>query len=85
MKLGVIFPALALMLACAPGERCLVNTTRCAGPVAQVCGSDERWADNMDCRQVAEQSTGAWSCQPLDGGGHTCLPDDADGGIGGGR
>jgi hypothetical protein len=56
-----------------------VNETRCAGAVAQVCGSDERWTDVMNCDDVAAQSGGTWRCERIVDGSHACL--NADGGV----
>ena len=72
--------------ACEPVDHCLVNDTRCSGAVAEVCGSDERWTEIMNCDEVAAQSGGQWSCQSLEkDAGHTCLPVVEDGGVDGGE
>ena len=71
--------------ACDPVDHCRVNDTRCSGPVAQVCDSDTRWVEIMNCDEVAAQSGGEWTCQMLDdGSGHTCLPVEQDAGEEGG-
>lgn len=75
MKLCLIIPALVL-IACSPADPCRVNETRCSGAIAQVCGSDERWTDVMNCDEVAAQSGGSWSCQKIVDGSHACLPGD---------
>lgn len=78
MKLCLFVTMFSLSLfACSPADHCRVNDTRCTGAAAEVCGSDERWTEIMNCDQVAAQSGGAWRCQSLDDdAGHTCLPVD---------
>ena len=81
MKLLLLFCVLAAS-ACEPVDHCRVNDTRCSGPVAQVCDSDQRWVEIMNCDEVAAQSGGRWTCQALDGdAGHTCLPVEEDAGA----
>jgi len=88
MKLILVF-ILAFLLAvgicaCEPVDHCRIDSTRCLGPVAQVCDANERWVEIMNCDDVSAQSGSAWSCQPLPGGSDsTCLPTQpaADGGA----
>jgi hypothetical protein len=84
MKLCLLIPFLAIA-ACSPADRCRVDDTRCAGAVAQVCGSDERWTDVMNCDEVAAQSGGRWTCQATESGSHACLPVLDDAGAGGAK
>jgi len=71
-------------IACEPDDHCQANATRCSGASAEVCGSDERWVEIMNCDDVAAQSGGSWSCQSLENdGGHTCLPVETDARDGG--
>jgi hypothetical protein len=84
MKLLLVNCALALC-ACEPVDHCRVNDTRCSGSVAQVCDSDQRWVEIMNCDEVAAQSGGLWACQALDGDAvHTCLPVEEDASVEGG-
>lgn len=84
MRCLLLLCAALAACACEPVDHCEVNETRCSGPLAQVCDSDERWVEIMNCDEVAMLSGGGpWSCQALeDDGGHTCLPveDDPDAG-----
>lgn len=84
MKLLLAMCALALC-ACEPVDHCRVNDTRCSGQTAQVCDSDQRWVEIMNCDEVAAQSGGTWTCRMLDdGSGHACLPVEPDAGEEGG-
>ncbi len=76
----IVLAAIAFACACDPVDHCEVGDTRCHGRFAQVCDSDERWADVMDCDQVAVFSGGQWSCQAVDSeAGHSCIP--VEGGV----
>ena len=72
MKLCLILP-FVLLVACADDD-CKVEETRCAGSVAQVCSSEKRWVDVVNCDDVAKENDGAWSCQWVANAGHACLP-----------
>ena len=88
LAIGVVAAGLA---ACPPPiDGCTVGATRCVGASAQVCDSDTRWSEVMNCQDVAAQSGGQWACGVYDNGGHACLPvgdaavdagADADGGA----
>jgi hypothetical protein len=70
------------LAACPPPiDGCTVGATRCAGESAQVCDSDQRWTEIMNCRDVAAQSGGRWTCGVYDDGGHACLPVYDDAGV----
>ncbi len=63
--------ALGVTTACPPAAVvCEQLETQCAEDVAQVCDSQGRWQDVMDCQGV---EPGEWSCAH-DGEEHTCIP-----------
>ena len=63
-----------------PSDGCEPLTTRCNGPIAEICGGDERWGTILDCNEVAAQSGGEWVCCAYEDEtgetGHTCLTPD---------
>ncbi|MFI5297474.1 MAG: hypothetical protein ACHREM_05195 [Polyangiales bacterium] len=69
-----------------PVEHCTHGESRCAESIVQVCDSDERWSDVMDCNGVAAQSGGPLVCGPFGDRDHSCIaaagPARADGDTG---
>lgn len=71
--------SLVLLLGCQSEPACDVAATRCRGAAVEVCESTGEWQPALDCRQIAEQSGGAWRCEQVDAGDaslHTCVPTD---------
>jgi hypothetical protein len=65
---------------------CQTKTTRCNGSRVEICDSNGRWQQVMDCSKVVGPKGSTWSCCPASEGDagviHTCLPDDGrDGGV----
>ena len=73
MKLCLILPFVFLAAACADDD-CVVTETRCAGQSAQVCTSEKRWVEVMNCDEVAKDNGGTWACKETTDAGATCLP-----------
>jgi len=57
---------------------CETKQTRCNGTQAEVCDSNGRWQQVMDCSKVVDPKGASWSCCPVREGDagivHTCLP-----------
>lgn len=65
-------------------EECSVNETRCNGQVVQVCNSDGKWDDSMNCRQVSVGELEFVCKEDPEDGLHSCLLRDEivdDGGM----
>ena len=64
---------------CASGPKCPEPAaTQCMGAVAQVCSSERRWEDVMDCNGLTS-TTGEepWVCCGVESDGavtHSCVP-----------
>lgn len=70
-----------VLMHCRPIDGCTPESTRCVGPIAEICDADGRFHELADCRRVSEQSGGTFVCAAVDVTigdgrimGHTCVP-----------
>jgi hypothetical protein len=64
-----LFALLALLFTGCPPAVCAHLETRCADDVVQICDTQGRWEEVMDC---GETVPGEWECGQEEGE-HTCL------------
>jgi hypothetical protein len=73
------FALLLALAGCASGPKCPEPAaTQCMGAVAQVCSSERRWEDVMDCNGLTSTAGEVpWVCCGVETDGvvtHSCVP-----------